>query len=87
MVLEGYNGTILAYGQTSSGKTYTMQGNIEDNDYQGIIPRMIKQVFTGKLDKPSICTLNRFEFQVDKGQATRDVAALDEAKTENAKNV
>lgn len=46
MVLEGYNGTILAYGQTSSGKTYTMQGNIEDNEYQGIIPRMIKQVFT-----------------------------------------
>jgi hypothetical protein len=46
VVLEGYNGTILAYGQTSSGKTYTMQGNIEDNEYQGIIPRMIKQVFT-----------------------------------------
>jgi kinesin family member 5 len=25
-VLEGFNGTILAYGQTSSGKTFTMQG-------------------------------------------------------------
>lgn len=25
-VLEGFNGTVLAYGQTSSGKTHTMQG-------------------------------------------------------------
>lgn len=25
-VIEGFNGTIFAYGQTSSGKTYTMEG-------------------------------------------------------------
>lgn len=25
--LEGYNGTIFAYGQTGAGKTYTMSGN------------------------------------------------------------
>jgi kinesin family protein 5 len=25
-VLEGFNGTIFAYGQTSSGKTHTMSG-------------------------------------------------------------
>ena len=25
-VLEGYNGTVLAYGQTGTGKTYTMNG-------------------------------------------------------------
>ena len=25
-ILDGFNGTILAYGQTSSGKTHTMQG-------------------------------------------------------------
>lgn len=25
-VLEGFNGTVLTYGQTSSGKTHTMQG-------------------------------------------------------------
>ena len=29
-VLQGYNGTIFAYGQTSSGKTYTMTGNPDD---------------------------------------------------------
>ena len=44
-VLEGYNGTVLAYGQTSSGKTYTMQGEMESENTQGIIPRMISHVF------------------------------------------
>ena len=28
-ILDGYNGTIYAYGQTSSGKTFTMEGNAE----------------------------------------------------------
>ena len=41
-VIQGYNGTIMAYGQTSSGKTYTMKG--EDNNH-GIIPRTIKEIF------------------------------------------
>ena len=26
-VFQGFNGTIFAYGQTSSGKTHTMYGN------------------------------------------------------------
>ena len=38
-VLSGYNGTIFAYGQTSSGKTHTMEGVINDPGLQGIIPR------------------------------------------------
>ena len=44
-VLDGYNGTVLAYGQTSSGKTYTMQGEMDEERTQGIIPRMINHVF------------------------------------------
>jgi kinesin family protein 5 len=44
--LDGFNGTIFAYGQTSSGKTHTMQGpDIEDLEMQGIIPRMVRTVF------------------------------------------
>lgn len=31
-VLAGYNGTIFAYGQTSSGKTHTMEGVIGNSD-------------------------------------------------------
>lgn len=33
--LEGYNVTIFAYGQTASGKTFTMRGT---EDHLGIIP-------------------------------------------------
>jgi len=36
----GYNGTIFAYGPTGSGKTYTMFGNVNDQNQKGIIPRV-----------------------------------------------
>ena len=35
-------GTIFAYGQTASGKTYTMMGN---EDSVGVIPKAIQHVF------------------------------------------
>lgn len=44
-VLCGYNGTIFAYGQTSSGKTHTMEGVIGDAGKQGIIPRIVNDIF------------------------------------------
>uniref|UniRef100_A0A2P2HY08 Kinesin-like protein n=1 Tax=Hirondellea gigas TaxID=1518452 RepID=A0A2P2HY08_9CRUS len=44
-VLNGYNGTIFAYGQTSSGKTHTMEGVISDGQQQGIMPRIINDIF------------------------------------------
>uniref|UniRef100_A0A672L4E8 Kinesin-like protein n=1 Tax=Sinocyclocheilus grahami TaxID=75366 RepID=A0A672L4E8_SINGR len=44
-VLDGYNGTIFAYGQTSSGKTYTMEGKLHDPDGRGIIPRIAEDIF------------------------------------------
>uniref|UniRef100_A0A672Q4J7 Kinesin-like protein n=1 Tax=Sinocyclocheilus grahami TaxID=75366 RepID=A0A672Q4J7_SINGR len=44
-VLGGYNGTIFAYGQTSSGKTHTMEGNLHDTDAMGIIPRIVQDIF------------------------------------------
>ncbi|KAI7685439.1 Kinesin heavy chain [Sarcoptes scabiei] len=44
-VLGGYNGTIFAYGQTSSGKTHTMEGVLNDPDFMGIIPRIVNDIF------------------------------------------
>lgn len=44
-VLEGYNGTIFAYGQTSSGKTHTMEGKLHDPEGMGIIPRIVQDIF------------------------------------------
>ncbi|KAJ6799278.1 kinesin-like protein KIN-5A isoform X1 [Iris pallida] len=50
-VLEGYNCTIFAYGQTGTGKTYTMEGggrrakNGEFPNDAGVIPRAVRQIF------------------------------------------
>ncbi|XP_074313248.1 G-type lectin S-receptor-like serine/threonine-protein kinase At2g19130 isoform X3 [Silene latifolia] len=41
--MDGINGTVFAYGVTSSGKTHTMHG---DDSYPGIIPLAIKDVFS-----------------------------------------
>ena len=50
--LEGYNSTILAYGQTGAGKTYTMRGKgvaiqqIDGNSLEGgIMPRVLQYLF------------------------------------------
>ena len=47
-VLEGYNGTIFAYGQTGTGKTFTMEGKLgpdDDETLKGITPRAFNHVF------------------------------------------
>ncbi|KFQ02262.1 Kinesin-like KIF9 [Leptosomus discolor] len=43
--LVGYNGTIMCYGQTGAGKTYTMTGATAEYQHRGIIPRALQQVF------------------------------------------
>ncbi|KAI8125882.1 hypothetical protein FF38_07584 [Lucilia cuprina] len=40
--IQGFNGTIFAYGQTSSGKTYTMMG---DDDNPGVMVLAAKEIF------------------------------------------
>ncbi|KAL0333495.1 UNVERIFIED_CONTAM: Kinesin-like protein KIN-5C [Sesamum angustifolium] len=53
-VLEGFNCTIFAYGQTGTGKTYTMEGECKRSksgpagelpSEAGVIPRAVKQIF------------------------------------------
>lgn len=52
-VMMGYNCTIFAYGQTGTGKTYTMEGHrvegnfrsYKDDPESGIIPRTLHQIF------------------------------------------
>ncbi|XP_028515921.1 kinesin-like protein KIF3B [Exaiptasia diaphana] len=45
-VLEGYNGTIFAYGQTGTGKTFTMEGVKSDPNLKGVIPNSFEHIFT-----------------------------------------
>ncbi|KAJ1926088.1 Kinesin-like protein kip2 [Tieghemiomyces parasiticus] len=40
--MDGYNGTVFAYGQTASGKTYTMTGTPAQ---PGVIPQTVEEVF------------------------------------------
>lgn len=50
--LDGHNVCILAYGQTGTGKTFTMDGT---NNQAGIIPRAIEELFRqASLDNSSI---------------------------------
>ena len=44
-VLEGYNGTVFAYGQTGCGKSFTMQGIKKPQTQRGIIPRAFEHIF------------------------------------------
>ncbi|KAK4929314.1 hypothetical protein LTR66_016168, partial [Elasticomyces elasticus] len=44
-VMNGYNGTVFAYGQTGAGKSYTMMGDMDDENKKGITPRIVEQIF------------------------------------------
>jgi kinesin family protein 3/17 len=44
-IIQGYNGTIFAYGQTGTGKTWTMIGDPGHDTHRGIIPRSCEALF------------------------------------------
>ena len=44
-ILSGYNGSIIAYGQTGTGKSYTLGNLGGDTEAIGIIPRSLKELF------------------------------------------
>jgi hypothetical protein len=50
-ILNGFNATIFAYGQTGTGKTFTMEGirdeklPLSEQENRGIIPRTFEQIF------------------------------------------
>ncbi|BET02316.1 KISc [Nesidiocoris tenuis] len=44
-VLEGYNSTVFAYGQTGCGKSFSMQGVPDPASQRGIIPRAFEHIF------------------------------------------
>lgn len=44
-VLQGYESTVFAYGQTGTGKTYTVEGDLSNPDLHGVIPRSAFTIF------------------------------------------
>lgn len=43
--LDGISGTVLAYGQTGAGKTFTISGSSTDFKYRGVIPRTVSDLY------------------------------------------
>ncbi|KAJ3395558.1 hypothetical protein HDU92_005534 [Lobulomyces angularis] len=72
--LEGINGTIFAYGQTSSGKTYTMQGTHKD---KGIISLSIQDIFNFIIQNPQREFLLRVSYLEIYNESVRDLLQPD----------
>ena len=45
-VIDGFNSTIMCYGQTGAGKTFTMTGSTSNYKYRGLVPRCINAIFS-----------------------------------------
>ncbi|NXD39894.1 KIF9 protein, partial [Copsychus sechellarum] len=60
--LQGYNGTIMCYGQTGAGKTYTMTGAASEYRNRGIIPRAIQQIFKSAAEFLNILVTVRISY-------------------------
>ena len=61
-VFDGYNGTIMAYGQTGAGKTFTMIGAPGNYKNRGLIPRSISHIFNEINSKPESAITVRVSF-------------------------
>ena len=81
-MLQGYNCTIFAYGQTGTGKTYTMSGDMSDtlgllSDSAGIIPRVLHSLFT-KLEGEESESSVKCSFIELYNEELRDLLSLDD---------
>ena len=81
-MLLGYNCTIFAYGQTGTGKTYTMSGDMSDtlglvSDSAGIIPRMLHSLFR-KLEDDNCETTVKCSFIELYNEELRDLLSADD---------
>lgn len=81
-MLAGYNCTIFAYGQTGTGKTYTMSGDMTETmgmlpDTAGIIPRVLHALF-GKLEADNSDNCVRCSFIELYNEELRDLLSADD---------
>ncbi|POR35679.1 Kinesin-like protein bimC [Tolypocladium paradoxum] len=82
-MLAGYNCTIFAYGQTGTGKTYTMSGDMTEtldmlSDEAGIIPRVLQQLFNKlEIDDTENCV--KCSFIELYNEELRDLLSIEES--------
>ncbi|KAJ9664419.1 Kinesin- motor protein [Neophaeococcomyces mojaviensis] len=82
-MLGGYNCTIFAYGQTGTGKTYTMSGDMTEScglltDAAGIIPRVLQSLFQKLEAEETECSV-KCSFIELYNEELRDLLAADES--------
>ncbi|KAL9039962.1 MAG: hypothetical protein Q9214_004669, partial [Letrouitia sp. 1 TL-2023] len=82
-MLQGYNCTVFAYGQTGTGKTYTMSGDMSDtfgllSDSAGVIPRVLHSLFK-KLEEDEVESSVKCSFIELYNEELRDLVALDDS--------
>ncbi|CDP09862.1 unnamed protein product [Coffea canephora] len=86
-VLDGYNGTVMAYGQTGTGKTYTLARlGEEDKSARGIMVRALEDILaeiSPETDSVSISYLQLYmETIQDLLQPTNDrISIIEDPKT------
>ncbi|GIL86257.1 hypothetical protein Vretifemale_14633 [Volvox reticuliferus] len=85
-VMDGFNCTIFAYGQTGTGKTYTMEGGPRRSDdgkslsaEAGVIPRSIKQIFDS-IDASNADSTVKVSFLELYNEELTDLLSFDDAK-------
>ena len=76
--LEGLNGTLIAYGQTGTGKTFTLSGERIGSQDEGLMPRMLRQLFESSTSH----TAGRAKSSHSEG--TEAKALMDAAETSEA---
>ncbi|OQR88999.1 kinesin [Thraustotheca clavata] len=80
--LHGINGTIFAYGQTSSGKTHTMMGTQAE---PGILPLAVQHIFQFIADSANRDFLIRVSYVEIYNEVIRDLLSDDKEKSQNIK--
>jgi len=79
-VLDGFNGTIFAYGQTGTGKTYTMEGVKDDQSQRGVIPNSFDHIFSHIAKSENQQYLVRASYLEIYLEDVRDLLAKDQTK-------
>ncbi|KAI5612408.1 kinesin-like protein KIF3B isoform X1 [Silurus asotus] len=79
-VLLGFNGTIFAYGQTGTGKTFTMEGVRNDPEKRGVIPNSFEHIFTHISRSQNQQYLVRASYLEIYQEEIRDLLAKDQSR-------
>ncbi|KAL3517029.1 hypothetical protein ACH5RR_023931 [Cinchona calisaya] len=86
-VLEGYNGTVMAYGQTGTGKTYTL-GRLgdEDTSARGIMVRSLEDIFSNLFQQTDSVTVSYLQLYMETIQdllnpANDNISIVEDQKT------